>query len=94
MNGVIYVVNNTDISIFHQHNVCAEYAKKYGISVSYRVFDIRGNRFQEAINKVIADENNTALIVYNRDVAFNDFEEYLFYKIYLEKLNKKLISCT
>ena len=93
MNCVIYVKQDDDISVYEQYNVCAEYAKRYGCSVEYKVLDFDGTQFYEAINKVIAEHDITALIVYDKDMAFKDFEDYLFYHIYLRKLDKKLISC-
>lgn len=91
MNCILYMSNNTKISIFEQHNVCNEKAKRYGYSIERRIFDIRGDRFTEAINKVIASKEIEALIIYDKWVVFKDYDEFLFYYIYLRKLGKKLI---
>lgn len=92
MNVVVYVKENEDISVYDQFNQCAEYAKRYGYTIEYKVLDFDGTGFHTAINKVIAEHDITALIVYDKDMAFKDFEDYLFYQIYLRKLDKKLIT--
>lgn len=91
MNAVIYARENGDIPIYEQFNKCAEYAKRYGYSISGKVLDYEGNIFHEAVNKVIADKNITILIIYSKDSAFTHNDDYLFYKIYLEKLGKQLV---
>lgn len=92
MSIVIYVRNDKDIPIYHQYNVCAEYCKRYGYSIKDKVLDFEGNIFYEAINKVIAEHDIFALIVYSKGTAFDSEEDSVFYRIYLEKLGKKLIS--
>lgn len=91
MNAVIYARENGDIPIYEQFNKCAEYAKRYGYSISGKVLDYEGNIFHEAVNKVIADKNITILIIYSKDSAFTHNDDYLFFKIYLEKLGKQLV---
>lgn len=91
MNCIIYAKNANNITVFEQHNVCAEKAKRYGYSVAHRIFDIRGDRFTEAINKVTAHQEIEALIIYDKWIIFKDYDEFLFYYIYLRKLGKKLI---
>ena len=54
MNCILYMPNDAKVSVFEQHNICNEKAKRYGYSVEHRIFDIRGDRFTEAINKAIA----------------------------------------
>ena len=92
MSIVIYVRNDKDIPIYHQYNVCAEYCKRYGYSIKDKVLDFEGNIFYEAINKVIVEHDITALIIYDKENAFDSYDDYLFYRIYLERLGKKLIS--
>ena len=91
MNCVLYMSNNTKISIFEQHNICNEKAKRYGYSITQRIFDIRNDRFTEAINKVIASSNIEALIIYDKWTVFDNYDDFLFYYVYLKKLGKKLI---
>ncbi len=93
MSVVIYVRQNEDISLYEQFNKCAEYAKRYGYSIEHKVLDFEGNQFYEAINKVIVEHDVSALIIYSKDMVFDKNDDYLFYRIYLEKLGKKLISC-
>lgn len=93
MNCIVYVRHNEDISLYTQFNKCADYAKQYGYSISGKVFDFDGKHLHEAINKVIADSNITALMIHSKDVVFPQYDDYLFYRIYLEKLDKKLVSC-
>lgn len=91
MSIVIYVRQTKDISLYEQFNKCAEYAKRYGYSIEYKVLDFEGNIFYEAINKVIVEQDITALMIYNKNTAFDSDDDYLFYRIYLERLGKKLI---
>ncbi len=93
MGCIIYVRHDDDISLYAQFNKCAEYAKKQGYSISGKVFDFDGKQFHEAVNKVIADRNITVLMIYNRELVFPQYDDYLFFRIYLEKLGKKLIAC-
>lgn len=93
MSVVIYVRQTEEISLYEQFNKCAEYAKRYGYSIEHKVLDFEGNRFYEAINKVIVEHDVTALIIYSKDVVFDTYEDYLFYRIYCEKQDKKIISC-
>ena len=93
MNCILYMPNDAKVSVFEQHNICNEKAKRYGYSVEHRIFDIRGDRFTEAINKAIASQEIEALIIYDKWIVFSDYDEFLFYYIYLRKLGKKLIIC-
>lgn len=92
MQCIIYVRQHDDISLYKQFNKCAEYCKRLGYSISGKVLDFDGKHFHEAINKVIANKNITILMIYNKDLIFHQYNDYLFYRIYLQKLNKKLIS--
>ena len=93
MQAFIYVCDNSEMSVYQQHNICMQYAKRQGYSVAGRVLDFDGSRFYEAINKVINNTDQQALIIYSKDTAFRNNDDFLFYKIYLQKLNKRLISC-
>lgn len=93
MQCIIYVRDNGDISLYEQFNKCAEYAKRYGYSIEHKVLDFEGTMFYEAINKVIVEHDVTALIVYSRETAFDNHDDYIFYKIYCEKLGKELVVC-
>lgn len=94
MNCIVYVRQTEEISLYKQFNKCAEYAQKHGYSINGKVLDFDGKHFHEAVNKVVADDNITMLMIYNKEVVFHQYNDYLFFKIYCEKLNKKLISCT
>ena len=93
MNCVIYVRGSQTISIYQQFNKCAEYAKRYGYSIEHKVLDFQGGKIHEAINKLVADHGIKAMLVYSKDTAFDSYDDYLFYRIYCEKLGKKLIFC-
>lgn len=92
MQCIVYVRDNSDISIYQKFNECARFASRHGYSIKRRLLDFSGNEFYKAIDKVVFDNEVTALIVYNLD-SIGDFETALFYRIYLEKLGKKLIAC-
>lgn len=93
MSVVIYVRQTEEISLYEQFNKCAEYAKRYGYSIEHKVLDFEGNKFYEAINKVIVEHDVTTLIIYSKDMVFDTNDDYLFYKIYCEKQGKKIVSC-
>lgn len=93
MNVVIYVRQTDEISLYEQFNKCADYCKKQSYSISGKVLDFDGKHFHEAVNKVVADKNITMLMIYNKELAFHQYDDYLFYRIYLEKLGKSLIYC-
>lgn len=93
MNCIVYVRHSEDISLYTQFNKCAEYAKQYGYSIAGKVFDFDGKHLHEAINKVIANSEITILMIYSKEVVFPKYNDYLFFRIYLEKLGKKLVSC-
>lgn len=80
---VIYVRENTQPDIYTQFNECARYASRYGISIEYKVFDSRGDRLQEAINKAVFTDHITDFIVYSRKTMCDDMEEMLFHHIYI-----------
>lgn len=92
MKCIIYVSDNGDIPIYEQYNILANYAKVNGYSISDKVLDFDGKNFHQAVNKVVADKEITTLLVFNKEV-FADFEEYLFYRIFFEKLDKTFIIC-
>lgn len=94
MECIIYVRDSGDIPLYSQFNKCADFAARYGYYISGKFLDFEGNRFYEAVNKIIANDEITTMIIYGKDVVFKDNDDYLFYRIYLEKLGKKLISCT
>lgn len=91
MSCVIYAKQNDDISVYEQYNQCATLAKRYGYSIESRVLDFDGTNFHKAVNRVIAECDVVALIIYSKDIVFNDYSEFVFYRIYLDKLNKELI---
>lgn len=93
MSVVVYVRQDEGLSLYAQFNECAEYAKRKGYPIGSKVLDFDGKHFHEAINKVIADKNISMLMIYSKDMVFDKNDDYLFYKIYLEKLGKKLVSC-
>lgn len=92
MSCVIYAKQNDDVSVYEQYNQCAELAKRYGYSINEKVLDFDGTNFHEAVNRVIAEYDVVALIIYSKDIVFNDYSEFVFYRIYLDKLNKELIT--
>ena len=91
METIIYARDSEEIPVYEQFNQCASYAKRYGYYVSGKVLDFDGTHFHEAINKVIVEHDIEALMIYSKDIVFPKIDDYLFYRIYLEKLNKKLI---
>ena len=93
MQCTIYTSDNSDISVYEQFNECARYAKRYGYSIKHKVLDFNGSKLHEAIDKVVFDNEVDCLIVYNKS-CIGDYETALFYRIYLNKLGKKLVSCT
>ena len=93
MDCVIYVREHPTVSIYQQFNGAATYAARHGYSIKAKVLDFQGNKFHEAVNKLIADHDINALIIYSKETAFDNSDDYLFFKIYCEKLGKKLISC-
>lgn len=94
MQVIIYVRQRDEISLYEQFNKCANYAKRYGYSISGKVLDFDGTHFYEAINKVIVEHDISALLIYSKEIVFPESDDYLFYRIYLEKLGKKIISYT
>lgn len=92
MQCIVYVKDNSDISIYQKFNECARVASRYGYSIKGRMLDFSGKEFYKTIDKVVFDNEVNALIVYNLD-SVGDYETILFYRIYLEKLGKKLIAC-
>lgn len=92
MNCVIYARQNDGTSVYEQYNQCATLAKRYGYSIAGKVLDFDGTNFHEAINKVIAEHDIVALIIHGKDTAFDNNDDYTFYRIYLDRLEKKLIT--
>ena len=92
MNCVIYVCDNIEISIYEQWNRCAQYAKHYGYSIADKVLDFEGGRFYQAVDKAIFNDDIDCVIVYHKSCIGN-FEDVLFFRIYLNEFNKKLIFC-
>lgn len=92
MNCIIYVCDNSDISIYQKYNECARFAKHYGYSIYSRVLDFSNNEFYKAVDKVTFNKDVSCLIVYDKK-SIGDYETSLFYQIYLDKFGKKLISC-
>lgn len=93
MQAIIYVRQRGETSLYEQFNICAEYCKKFGYSISGKVLDFEGNKFHEAVNKIIPRGESTALIIYSKGAAFDNTDDYLFFRIYLEKLGHKITSC-
>lgn len=93
MQCIIYVRDKEDISLYAQFNKCADYAQRYGYSISGKVLDFDGKKFHEAVNKIIPKTESAALIIYSKEAAFDNYNDYVFFRIYLEKLGHKLISC-
>lgn len=93
MNCVIYVRHNKDISVYEQFNICAEYAKRYGYSIGGRVLDFESKRFYETVDKITSNKNINILMIYNIKFVFRQYNDYLFYRMYLQTFGKKLIVC-
>lgn len=93
MQAFIYIRDNAEMPIYEQFNKCFAFAKRHGYFISGKVLDFDGKHFHEAVNKVIANNEISALLIYSKETAFNDYEETIFYRVYLEKLGKKLIAC-
>lgn len=93
MQAIIYVRQRSEISLYEQFNKCADYAKRFGYSISGKVLDFEGNKFYEAVNKILPKIESTVIIIYSKNATFDNNDDYLFFKIYLEKLGHKLISC-
>lgn len=92
MNCIIYVCDNSDISIYQKYNECARLAKHYGYSIYSRVLDFSGTEFFKTVDKVVSNNDVSSLIIYDRkSIGIN--EVFFFYKIYLDKFGKKLIIC-
>lgn len=91
MNCVIYATNNNRVPMFEQHNKCAEFAKRQGYSIEKRYFDIRGDKLHEAVNQCLF-YNVDALLIYDKTVL-GTLEDFLFYRIYLEKFDRCIITC-
>lgn len=93
MQSIIYVRQTGEISLYEQFNNCADYAKRYGYSIAGKVLDFDGKRLHEAINKIIPFSVPVALVIYSKEAAFDNNDDYLFFRIYIEKLGHKLIIC-
>lgn len=92
MQCIIYVRDSEDISLYEQFNRCAAYAKRHGYSIAGKVLDFEGGSFYQAADKAVFNDNVDCVIVY-RESCIGDFEDCLFFRIYLNKFNKKLIFC-
>lgn len=92
MRCVIYTRNNLKISVSTQFQECRKYAFEKGLKVAYHIDDINGNRFNEAVNYLLANQDITTLLIYNKYIAFDDMDEYKFYCVYFVKLNKQLLT--
>lgn len=92
MQSVIYVCDNIEISIYDQWNRCSQYAKRYGYSISDKVLDFEGGLFYQAVDKAIFNNDIDCVIVYHKSCIGN-FEDVLFFRIYLNEFGKKLIFC-
>lgn len=92
MQAVIYVCDNIEIPIYEQWNRCAQYTKRYGYSISDKVLDFEGGHFYQAVDKTIFNDNIDCVIVYHKSCIGN-FEDVLFFRIYLNEFGKKLIFC-
>lgn len=90
MNALIYVCDNSDISIYQKYNDCARFAKHYGYSIYGKVLDFSGSEFYKAVDKVTFNDDVSCLIVYDKK-SIGDYETSLFYQIYLDKFGKKLL---
>jgi hypothetical protein len=91
MECIIYVSDNSDVSIYEKYNECARYAKRYGYSIKSKELDFSGNEFYKVIDKVVFDEDVSWLIIYDKE-SIGDYETALFYQIYLDKFGKNLIT--
>ena len=92
MNCIIYVCDNSDISIYQKYNECARFAQHYGYSIYSRVLDFSGTEFHKTVDKVVSNKDVSSLIIYDRkSIGIN--EVFFFYKMYLDKFGKKLIIC-
>lgn len=81
-----------EVSIYEQWNKCSQYAKRFGYSIADKVLDFDGSRFHEAVDKAVFNDDIGCMIVYDSKCIGN-FEDNLFYRIYLNKFNKKLLFC-
>lgn len=93
MQAIIYVRQREEISLYEQFNTCSEYCKKFGYSIAGKVLDFEGKKFHEAVNKIIPFSVPVALVIYSKEAAFDNNDDYLFFRIYIEKLGHKIISC-
>lgn len=91
MQAIIYVCDNSEISIYQKYNECARFAKRYGYSIKSKVLDFSNDEFYRAVDKVTFNDDVSCLIVYDKK-SIGDYETSLFYQIYLDKFGKKLMS--
>lgn len=92
MQAIIYVRQRDNLPLYGQYNICSEFCKKFGYSISGKVLDFEGTKFHEAVNKIIPSSEQMALIIYSKETAFDGFDDFLFFKIYIDKLGHKLIT--
>ena len=83
MKSVIYVRENASPDIYTQFNECARYASRHGLSITNKVFDITGDKLQEAINKAVFTDSIQHFIVYSRKTMCNSMDDTLFFQIYM-----------
>lgn len=90
MNCVIYVCDNIDISIFDQWNSCSQYCNRCGISIADKVLDFEGGNFYQAVDKAVFNDDIDSVVIYNQ-TCIGDFQDNIFFRIYLNKFDKQLI---
>jgi len=90
MNCVIYVCDNLDISIYEQWNNCNRHCKYFGISIADKVLDFEGGNFYQAVDKAVFNDDIDGVVTYS-PACIGDFQDNLFFRIYLNEFGKKLI---
>ena len=90
MKVIIYVCDNTEVPIYEQFNLCSRYCKHYGYSIADKVFDFEGGHFYQAVDKAIFNDDIDCVVVFNNNCIGN-FEDNIFFRIYLKEFGKKLI---
>lgn len=90
MKAIIYVCDNTEVPIYEQFNLCGIYCKRHGYIISDKVFDFEGGHFYQAVDKAIFNDDIYGVVVFSNDCIGN-FEDNIFFRIYLNKFGKKLI---
>lgn len=93
MDYVMYIRQNKEISFDEQLKQCNEFVKKHNHFIAYKVIDLKGDKFYEALNKVVVEHDVAGLLIYNEDATFENKRDHLFYRMYIEKLGKEIVSC-